>query len=411
MSLWDAILGRRRVKLSLEDPANWNFGFQSHSGKTVNQDSAMTLSAVWACVRLRARVVGALGCGVYERTASGERLLARDHPLHQVVHESPNVDQTPAEFWGGMISCIDLWGNAYARILRGSLKQVVGLEPLRPDRMTVRRANGVRVYDYRDGLTSRRYRQEEIFHLRGFTLGGDVGLSAVSYGRHSLGIALAADETAGKTFANGLQVSGFVKMLQGVRLTKDQREQLIDVFAKFTGSSNAGKVMPLDGGMDFVPLNLKPEDAQLLQSRGFGIEDVGRWFDTPPILIGHAGEGQTMWGSGVEQIILGWIVTGLDPLFVGIQQAVSKQLLTPPDRSRFYAEFNRQALLRADSKGRAEFYSKVFGLAGITPNQIADRENMPRFEGGDGRYLNSTFVPLEQAGTRRLQPAPGEPID
>jgi HK97 family phage portal protein len=311
---------------------------------------------------------------------------------------------------GGEVSCMDLHGNGYA-LKRYVGEKVVAAEPLRPDMMSCRRnANGVRLYDYSGPRFRGTYTEKDILHLRGFTLGGDVGLSAVSFGRHSLGIALAADETAGKTFANGLQVSGFVKLPAGTKADKEQKKQLIDLFDKFTGSSRAGKVMPLDGGMEFSPLDMKPEDAQLLESRGFSVEEICRWFDTPPILIGHAGEGQTMWGSGIEQIMLAWLATGLDPLLVSIEQALEKQMLSPAERRRYYVEFTREGLLRADSKARAEFYNKVFGVGGISPNQIADRENLPRFDGGDGRYVNATYVPIEEAGRRRTQPAPGDPI-
>lgn len=410
MSVLESLFGRRRVKLSLDDSANWNFGAESHAGKPVTQDTAMSLSAAWACVWRRARAVGAVGASVYQRGPDGERVAAHDHWLHRLVHESPNADQTPFEFWSGMQASQDLWGNAYAEKARIS-DRIVALNPLRSDRMTVRRdANGVRIFDYRDGKRTRTFAERDVLHLRGMTLGGDVGLSPVSYGRHSLGLAMAADETAGKTFANGLQLSGFIEMLQGVKLDKTQREQLIEIFDKFTGSSRAGKVMPLDGGMKFVPMNFTPEAAQLLESRAFNVEEVCRWFDTPPILIGHSSQGQTMWGTGVGEIVLGWITLGLDSLFVGHEQAVAKQLLPPAEQRQFYVEFNREALMRGDPKARGEFYSKLFSMAGITANQIADRENMPRFGGGDQRFINSTLVPIDQAGRVRTQPAPGDPI-
>jgi phage portal protein BeeE len=117
-----------------------------------------------------------------------------------------------------------------------------------------------------------------------------------------------------------------------------------------------------------------------------------------------------MWGSGIEQIMLAWLATGLDPLLVGTEQSLEKQLLSPAEQRRYYVEFVREGLLRADSKARAEFYNKVFGVAALTPNQIADRENLPRFEGGDRRYVNAVYVPVEEAGRRRVQPAAGEPI-
>jgi HK97 family phage portal protein len=413
VSLWDALVGRRSVKLSLTDAAQMRLGFGlgSKSGQTVTPESTLQLSAAWACIRLKSRVVGALPLQVYKRGAKGERTVATDHWLYDLLHNSPNAEQTPMEYIAGQIGCLDLRGNGYS-LKDMSGQRVTTTTPLNPDLMEVKRdtANGVRLYRYADRGGTQTYSEQEIVHLRGFTLGGDVGLSAVAYGRHSLGTAMAADETAAKTFANGLQLSGFVQMDKGVRLDTQQRKDLLELFDRFTGSSRAGKVMPLDGGMSFQPLSMNPEDAQLLQSRGFNIEEVCRWFDTPPMLIGHASQGQTMWGTGYEQNMIAWLTTGLDPLLTSLEQAFAKQLLSPVERQTYYVEFNRQGLLRADSVARGEFYSKIFQMAGITPNQIADRENLPRFEGGDQRYVNATFVPAELAGQVRTQPAPGDVV-
>ncbi|HEV7283403.1 MAG TPA: phage portal protein, partial [Kaistia sp.] len=251
-----------------------------------------------------------------------------------------------------------------------------------------------------------------ILHLRGFTLGGDLGLSAVAYGCHSLGLSIAADETASKTFANGLQVSGFVKMATGTKVTATQRNEIVDLFAKFAGSSSAGKVMPLDPGMDFSPFNMRPADAQLLESRGFNVEEICRWFDVPPILVGHAGNGQTMWGSGVEQIMLGWLTLDLNPFLKGIEQAVAKQLLSPAERKKFYAEYNREALMEADSAAKASFLSQMVQNGLMDRDEGRAKLNLSR-RGATQLTVQSNLTPLEKLGQvppRAVQPAPGEPI-
>lgn len=150
----------------------------------------------------------------------------------------------------------------------------------------------------------------------------------------------------------------------------------------------------------------------MLATRAFHIEEICRWFGVPPILVGHNAQGTTMWGSGVEQVMLGWLTLGLRPYLSRIEQAIKRRLVAPAERVALYAEFTVEGLLRADSAGRAEMYSKLMQVGGITPNQIADRENLPRFDGGDCRFVNSTLVPIELAGQRvgRVQPAPGEPI-
>ncbi len=397
MSLWDAIVGRKSVKLSLTDPKGWVVE-SSHAGKAVTPDSTLQLATAWRCVRLRYRVLGSLPMMVHERLADGSSKPAKAHWLHALIHDSPNADQTAAEFWGGMIACMDLWGNAYARIEKMG-GRITALTPLRPDRMSVYRDEaGARRYRYSGPKGEERFGESEILHLRGFTVGGDVGLSAVSYGRHTLGLAMAADETASKSFSKGLQVSGFVQMLAGTKVSKDQRNDLVDLFAQFSGSPNAGKVMPLDPGMTFVPLDMKPSDAQLLESRSFNVEEICRWFDVPPILAGHAGQGQTMWGTGVEQIMLGWVTVDVNPFLKGIEQAVIKQLLSPAERLRYFAEYNREALLEADSKAKAEFLSTMTQNGLMSRNEGRAKLNLPRVAGADALTAQVNLAPLDRLG-------------
>jgi hypothetical protein len=102
------------------------------------------------------------------------------------------------------------------------------------------------------------------------------------------------------------------------------------------------------------------------------------------------------------------LTLGLDAFLRNIEKSISKRLLLPTERKRYFAEFDRNALLRADSAGKAEMYSKLFQVGAITANQICDKENFPRFTGGDVRFVNSTFVPMSMAGQnqRPALPAP-----
>ena len=159
--------------------------------------------------------------------------------------------------------------------------------------------------------------------------------------------------------------------------------------------------MPLEAGWKFVQLSMNPEDAQLLESRGFNVEEICRWFDTPPVLIGHSSAGQTMFGAGVEQIMLGWQTLGLDPLLVNIQQAVGKQLIPVGERPTLYAEYNREALMRADSVGRAALYASAGQNAWMNRDEIRERENLPPVPGGQIMTVQSNLVPLDQLGKQQ----------
>lgn len=366
----------------------------TYAAKRVTAETTMSLSTAWAAVRLNARTIASCGRRVYQRTSAMRRDVAEDHPLHRVLAISPNSDQTPMEFWEGQVTALNLRGNAYARIARRGDGQVIGLWPISPD--------GISVFRSPDG--ERRYRlpkgddlpASEIFHLRGFGAGGDMGLSPIQYGRHTMAIALAAEEVAGSTFANGLQLSGFVEDQPGAKTTNEQRVDLVKLFEKFAGSTKAGKVMPLPPGFSFKALGLSPEDAQLLDTRRFSVEEICRWFGVFPILIGHASQGQTMWGSGIEQIVLAWLTLGLGTELERIEQAIEKQLILPREQGRFYVQHNVESLLRADSAARAALYSSLGQNGVATRNEMRAKENWAPMPGGDMLTVQSNLVPLDQ---------------
>lgn len=412
MTVWDGIFGRRKVKLT--DPASWHFDTGSWSGKAVTPDTVLQLATAWACVRLNARTIAALPLQVFERVSGIERRAAEAHPLYEILHDSPNADQTAMEFWEGQIAALNLRGNAYAE-KHYSGGRLIGLTPMNPDRTSTYRAgDGSRRYRCSDPLaTSPDMGEDQVFHLRGFGAGGLTGLSPIAYGRQTLGTALAADEVAGKTFANGLQLAGFVEIATGTQLKPGQRDELVALFQKFAGSSQAGKVMPLDPGMTFKPLGMSPEDAQLLETRGFHVEEICRWFGVPPVLVGHAGAGQTMWGSGIEQIMLAWRTVNLQQELERIEQAIEKQLLSAADRRRFYVEHNIESLMRADSAGRAALYASAGQNGWMSRDEIRAKENLPPVVGGKVLTVQSNLVALDKLGEtppRAVQPAPGEPV-
>jgi HK97 family phage portal protein len=357
-----------------------------------------------------------LPLSLYLRRADGGRDIANGHPLYALIHDMPNADQTSVEFWEGLVAHLLIWGNAYIELSRGVAGGVVALVLLRPDLMMVYRdRTGAIRYRYSDSGGVVEYAEGDIMHVRGFGLGGDLGLSPVAHARQTLGAAMATDEASARTFANGMRPGGVLTYEGEKLLTDAQRAQAHKALIEpFSGSENSGKTLLLEGaaGFKWQDVNMPPKDAEMLATRAFNIEEICRWFGVPPVLVGHSSAGQTMFGAGVEQIMLGWLTLGLRPYLTRIEQAIKRSLIASAERGTLYAEFTVEGLLRADSAGRAEMYSRLIGVAAITPNQIADRENLPRFDGGDVHLVNSTLVPLDQAGRKpaRVQPAPGEPI-
>lgn len=384
-------------------------GEENWSGEHVTVQGAMQLSAFWSCVRLISQVIATMPLGIYQKLPSGERVLRDDHPLAKLLKESPNADQTAVEFWEGRVLGLCTAGNGYAEKILGDGGRLISLEHM-PSTTTVKRLeNGrleYRYYDYGKPIV---LTEDKVFHIRGFGSGDDpCGLSPVGHARQTLGLAIATDRAAAQTFSKGMRAKGF--FTTPALLDQPQRDQIEKSLIKpFSG--NSGKDWGvLEAGVDFKTVNVTPRDAELITSRQFNVEDVCRWLGVPPIMVGHSSSGQTMWGTGVEQIVLGWYKTGLIPYLERIEQRIKKDLMTPAERSSgLYAEFNAEGLLRGDSAARGELYAKLIQNAVMKPNEARAKENMPPEKGGDQLYINSTLVPIAMAGQKQQQPPPAPP--
>src|SRR5690606_29324466 len=128
--------------------------------------------------------------------------------------------------------------------------------------------------------------QDDVLHIRGFGGGPVGGLSTLTYGRQTFGLAKAIEKSAGGTFANGMRPS--VVLAYKEWLTPEQRD-LVEgrLEEKYVGAINAGRPFIAEGGQTVTPLSMNPEDAQMLQSRGFSVEEVCRFFGVPPFMVGH----------------------------------------------------------------------------------------------------------------------------
>jgi HK97 family phage portal protein len=168
----------------------------------------------------------------------------------------------------------------------------------------------------------------------------------------------------------------------------------------FVGSKKAGKTMTLEAGLDFQAVQMNPEDAQLLETRRFHVEDVCRWLGIPPIIIGHSAEGQTMWGTGVEQIMLSWLTLGINPLLTRIEARLNRDLVPVEKRGKWYFEFNREAMLQMDSKSKGEFLSKMGQSGTMSANERRTKLNLPRHPdpAADALLAQTALAPLEDLG-------------
>ncbi|WP_414146889.1 phage portal protein [Erwinia sp. BNK-24-b] len=386
-----ALLNWLGVPISLTTGDFWQEGMgTSSSGKTVSVDKAIKLSAVWACARLLSESVSTLPLKVYKRQEDGSRKLAQDHPAYRALCRQPNAEMTPSRFMLMVVASICLRGNGFIeKLMIGD--RLVGLNPLLPQNMVVKRLDsGQLEYTYTDKFGQRIIPVKKIMHIRGFGLDGVCGMLPMMVGRDVIGSAMSVEESAAKIFENGIQNSGFISAKTA--LNEEQRGRLKKNLGAFVGSKNAGKVMVLEGDLSYQGITMNPEAAQMLESRSFSIEEICRWFRIPPFMVGHADK-QSSWASSVEGMNLQFLTNTLRPLLVNIEQEIARCLLDGDED--YFAEFSVEGLLRADSAGRAAYYTTALQNGWMSRNDVRRLENMPPIEGGELYTVQLNLTPLE----------------
>lgn len=405
--------GRRTFRLwpgggQAKGPVNLS---RSYGGITITPELSLTIGAVWSCVWRYANTVMSLPLCLYRSADGASPQQERTHPLWRILHDVPNQDMSSAKFWQAMVASMMTWGVCYAKKLKIN-GRVVGLRPMRPEYTTAYLDDAGRLrYRYWPlGIVGSEKNEDlpasDVFVVIDRSMDGYTGLSRIQYAANALGLSMAGDRAANLQYKNGLRASGILTIAQWLK--PDQRAAYKRIVNDFVGTGSGQDsdkqfgVMVAENATKFEPLSLKPVDVELLASRKYSFEEICSWYDVPPILVHHSSQGQTMWGSGVEQIVLGWLKLGLGPVLKSIEQEIFRQLLTSEEQTMgYYAAFGLDELLRGDSASRSAFLSTMTQNGVYTRNEARRMENLPRSDepNADKLTIQSNMSPIEKLGT------------
>jgi HK97 family phage portal protein len=306
------------------------------SGELVNDEKALTLSAVWGCVDLLSSLVSTLPIHEY-RKVNGVS-IAQPTP---VLLEDPAGDGTGFEVWSRqlMTSCL-LRGNGYGYIHQlGPDGWPTQIESLHPDRITWRRErNFGPVESFLDNQKIERWPLGPLWHLPVYvTPGSPIGMSPIQYAANTIGLGLAAQRFGAGWFNGGGLPVGTLESDQVI--DKDTAIALKD---RIRETLRPGEVMVLGAGLKFNAVQVNPEDSQFLETVKATNDEVARFFFRRP-----PGEGGSVTYANVESRSLDLLTYTLTGWLVPIEKAITR--LRPRPR---YVKFNADALVRVDLMSR-----------------------------------------------------------
>lgn len=246
--------------------------------------AAENLSTVLAASSVIATSLAYIPALVYRRQGD-DRVEALTHPLRRITRNGANAQMTWPDFIEHLLTSTLLTGNGLAEILRQDGGQLTGFRFIPWGLTTVAYlASGRLAYDVADGRgNARRLLQDEVLHLRDRTDDGLIGRSRLSRAAETVSSVQATAAFAHSFMANRATPGGVIEQ-PGI-LTHQQKADLREQMARRYAGQAAGSTLVLDGGMTWKAAQISPEDAELLESRKFGVEEICRLFQVPPPLV------------------------------------------------------------------------------------------------------------------------------
>lgn len=364
-----------------EDPSWAAFapGIGVYAGMSAR--AAENLSTVLACTNAIATALAYVPALVYRRDGEGNRIEMPAHPLNRLVRGGVSLQMTWPDFLEHFVASTLLTGNGLAVVERSGNGQLSGFRYIPWGFVTVAELSSGRLaYDVSDGRgNTRRYLEGEVLHLRDRTDDGKIGRSRISRAADTVNGVQAANQHAASFLANGASPSGVIEVPGTMK--PEQRATLRESFQnRHGGVSKAGSTLILDGGMKWTAAQVSPEDAELLETRKFGVIELCRLFQVPPPIV-QAYENNTF--TNAAQAGLWFATFCLAPWARKIEAEFARSVF--PAGGPYELELDLSGFLRGDPETRWNAHKIAIDTGVLDPDEVRQIEGWnPRPPGPSG---------------------------
>lgn len=374
----------------------------SSSGITIDKKTALTCSAVYGAARILAGAFSKLRIKVVRESDGAENTT---HWSRKLLNVRANSLQTSKQWLRHGFLHTFLGGDSYSLIVRDSGRRVKWLIPLPSAAMTVYQGPAPTyelIYGFRPPEIPGEFylRAEDVLHWPSLlSLDGISGCGLIPFAAGSIGLAISENEHAAGHMKNGATPSGVVEYPQ--KLDDTQYARIQKSIRDFnSGPENVGKVLILHNGVTWKQTGMSHKDMELVQERGFSVDDIGRFTGIPGFLMGR-GESDSY--NSNEQHNLALLQHVVDPWLDDFEALLRDKLLEFDDQDELDFEFDREAFLRADLETRSNYWVKGRQNGWLSANDIRGELGKERLdpEVGDvywrpGNMTDAKDPPSEQ---------------
>lgn len=343
--------------------------------KTPGKRGALSISTVFACVELISNGIAMMDINVKSKETKTRLTQIALQKIFQ------NNKLTKFNLIKNMVYDMLLYGNGYAKIERATDGMVVGLTYLPASEVSAFFNDNVA--DTYFMFRGERLLPAELIHIFKNTYNGYIGVPVIQFAARALQLANAAEDSAVDYYSSGLNINAILHATQP--MTQHQADQAVrSMQGTLNPTTGSGKMKFLPFDLKLEPISQTANDAALIDTRSFNVEDIARYFNIPVSLL-------TDNNQNAEAIMLQFLTQTLSPYIVLIEDELNRKLIHDDD---LYFDFDERAVIRVDMKSTAEYLKTLVDSAIISVNEARELLGLPLKEGGDA--LSRPYTDVQQ---------------
>ncbi len=287
-----------------------------------------------------------------------------------------------------LIKDVLLYGNGFAYIHRDNKGVPMSIEylPFGDCNIIYNKTNNTLFYQV-PKLTKSLVEPINIIHVVMHSANGIEGKSILSFANNTVKLSGSAEKAASDYFASGMTVQGILST-DNPRLVKEQRASIRNAWNESQMGQGSG-IAVLEAGMKYQPISSNSKDAQLLETRLFNIQEVSRWFNISPVLLGDLSKTSY---NNLEQAQLQFVTNTLAPYVLMLEQEINRKLILPKDKNKYYIDVVEEDIIKQDKQSQVNYLSTLVDKGIITRNEARKQLGFSPVEGGDELTVSYTDV-------------------
>jgi HK97 family phage portal protein len=373
----------------------------AYPASTVTPTAALAIADVWAAVRVLADAASSLPLHVYRKSGDGQERVTAGKLVELLDRPGPASSQ--ADLVSSLVAHLAIYGAGYIGKYR-ERGEIAQLGLLHPERVRPELDAGQLRFRYTPGgQPSRMLTTADVVYVKGLSIDGLNGLSAVSQAARVLGLSDELVKHALSYFDTGAsggtaRPAGVLRLGDGASFADQDRTK-----EKIKAEARPHGILVIEGDAEYHAIASKLDDSQFVEQRRLAAQEIARVFRIPPHMLG-APTGDSMTYATVEQESIDFVRYSLTPWLRRIELAISND--SDLAFQRQYVRFETDALLRSDAKTRAEIYHLALDpLTGwMTRDEVRRLEDLePEQAGADPirAAINQITSPVEVNGNGR----------